>query len=167
MLQGLKKQESVNVDSSPDMDSYEVISGKSNPSSPSIEDLGAVGGGLYDGMTPENDLSRDSAQGAASFDPNLNVKAGQDFNEMEGTKRDFDAEEDEDEQEEEVQLGNDDDDDAEYDGSDGTDDDKVESDDDEDNIEVTLQDNLENSDDEEHPDLRKRLPPNSKKKADQ
>lgn len=166
-MQGLKKQEPVNVDSSPDMDSYEVISGKSNPSSPSIEDLGAVGGGLYDEMTPENDLSRDSEQGVASFDPNLNVndKEGQDFNEMEGDKHDFGAEEEEEEQEEEeVQLGNDDDDDAEYDGSDGTDEDKVESNDEEDNIEVTLQDNLENSDDDEHPDLRKRLLPQNTKK---
>ena len=152
------------MDSSPDMDSYEVISGKSNPSSPSIEDLGAV----YDDMSAENDLSRDSDPGVASFDPNLNVddKEGQNFNEMEGDKHDFGAEEKESEEEEEEEDV-DDGDNQEDEGSDGTDEGKVESEEDEDNIEVTLQDNFENSDDEQHPDLRKRLPPNSKKKTDQ
>lgn len=150
----------MNVDSSPDMDSYEVISGKSNPSSPSIEDLGAVGGDLYDEMSPENDLSRDSDPGVASFDPNLNVddEEAQDFNQVEGDKHDFGAEEDE-----EDVRGND----GEYgDGSEETDEEKDESEEEE-NIEVTLKDNKEDEDDEEHPDLRKRLPPNCKTKSDQ
>ena len=141
------------------MDSYEVISDKSNPSSPSIEDLGAVGGDLYDDMSPENDLSRDSDPGVASFDPNLNVddEEEQDFNQIEGDKHDFDTEEEEDG----------DGDHIDYDErSEETGEEKDESEEEE-NIEVTLKDNKEDEDDEEHPDLRKRLPPNSKTKSDQ
>ena len=135
------------VDSSPDMDSYEVISGKSNPSSPSIEDLGVVRGDFYDKMSPENDLSRDSDQGVTTYDPNLNFDDEQerDCNKVEGGRHDCGAEE---EEEHAVE------DQGEYDErSEYADEDSEE----EDNVEVTLKDSPENFDDKQHPDLRKRL----------
>ena len=155
------KENVSNVDLSPDMDSYEVISGKSNPSSPSIEDLGAVGGDFYDEMSPENDLSRDSDQGVAAFDPNVNVEDEEaDFNYdlEEDERRDMEAE-DEEEEEQDDEAENQEELEEESEGD-------KELSEEEDNVEITLKGAMEESDKDQHPDLRQRIPPKGKKKTE-